>query len=139
MKREEMDEIIAALLLSNNGAALVARVAREIANSLVNNNHYRMILRDVVLRTVVEQHELRSMDAVRAFLHACEKRGIKITVGPDGSLRSNAWSELGPELKAVLILYRSEIAKRLEAERDVEEKTRQRLERTTTNRNGATK
>jgi hypothetical protein len=108
--------------------AKVRRLAKEVAWQILDDSRFRTILREVVLRVLVEQEQQRKISAARSFLDDCAARGVKVRLGEDGQIRlygrdrnSAQADRIGPDLSAVLSVYRREITAHLEMLRDLEE------------------
>lgn len=101
---------------------VVMRLGKLTADLLIDDKRMRQLVREVVLRTVVELEQIRAMGIVRNFLASCEARKVKVTIDAAGRIWARPKSLLGADLSAVLIGYREEIARHLEEVRRLEQR-----------------
>jgi hypothetical protein len=100
--------------------------AKEVARAIIDDPGFRRFVRETVLHILVEQEEQRNRGAVRAFLGACEARGVRVSLDAEGQICSSDWRKIGPDLRAVLIVYREPIMRHLAQFADMERKARER-------------
>jgi hypothetical protein len=105
---------------------LADKVARKVADLAFRGKHGRELLREVVLRVVVEQERERVAGAVWAFVDAAESRGVRIWANDRGVLCSREWDKLGADLRAVLISERRAVTEYFCAIRDSEKRDAER-------------
>ncbi len=98
----------------------------KLADRIVWHKDMRKILRDVVLRVVVEQAAIADGRAVHAFLGACVERGINIQLDEDDRIVFEDGGRLGADLSAVLTIYRRQITDHLRMLRDHERRMQDR-------------
>lgn len=96
------------------------RFAQEVAGSILDDPRTRQVIREVVLRTVIEMEAERELGHVRAFLASCDARRIRIWIDDAGELKATNQANLGGDLRAVLTLYREQITAHLIRQRELE-------------------
>lgn len=105
---------------------ILGRVVRREFERIVDSAWFRCLMRESVLRVLVEQQDILSHGAARSFLHECEARGVRVWLDEHGQARTEPQSGLGTDLAAVLVAYRTEITRLLERFRDAERLREQR-------------
>jgi hypothetical protein len=96
------------------------QLVKDVAFEILDHPRFREVLREVVLRVVVTEDQQRRLGAVRAFLGACDARGMLVST-KEGKIYFTHPERLGPDLKAVLILHREDILGHLEAQQRLQE------------------
>src|SRR6185369_9393781 len=102
--------------------------AKEVARAIIDDSGFRRYVRETVLHILVEQQEQRDMGAVRAFLGACESRGVRVSLNDEGQICSDDWRKMGSDLRAVLTLYRQPIMRHLQQYADLQAKEKHRAD-----------
>lgn len=94
-------------------------LAAQIAEKIIDDYRTKRLIREVVLRTILEQERQRGLRTVQCFLASCDARGVRLRVDDEGVLRVSGLSKMGNDLKAVLTVYRREIVAFLTDQRDL--------------------
>jgi len=103
-------------------------LAQQCAWSIMSSKFFRDILKEVVLRVLVEQEQIRKIGAVQAFLSECDARDIKVSLESDGKLYFINKDRLGADLRAVLTLHRQDIIEHLKYHRELEAQAEARMQ-----------
>lgn len=91
-------------------------LAREIAGHVVEDHRVKRMIREVVLRTLVEQEIQRTARHVQTFFESCSARGVTVRLDEKDIIKLGNSERMGQELKAVLTLYRTDIVSHLKQE-----------------------
>ncbi len=95
-------------------------LARAVVAEMHNSEQGRQMVREMVLRTLVEQESQRKQDAVRVFLNAIATRGCHAFVNDQGILMVGPREKVGNDLGAVIHLYREAIVAHLTRHQEME-------------------
>jgi hypothetical protein len=105
------------------------RIADRLPDKLLENKRFSRMLREVVLRTIVEQDRERRAGMVRSFFDCCEARGISFSLDERNHLACSDPRRMNEDLLAVMAMSRMEIKdyllemrRRDEAEKAMNEK-----------------
>lgn len=96
--------------------------AWQVAERILDSPHFRTVLREVVLRVLLDQESQRELGAVRAFLNGIDAQGITARVDDAGKLLFTNASRLSADLQAVLKVYRLPIYEHFQMIRDLKAK-----------------
>lgn len=88
------------------------RMAREFAEALLDSNRFHRLVKEVVLRVLVERETINRIGAATSFLGECADKGIKVEL-VNGKLEFDRPEKLGA-MTAVVALYREDIVRHLE-------------------------
>lgn len=97
-------------------AELDKLASRVVDKLLQGSGPGRKFWREMVLRVIVEQAAIADARAATAFLDSCHDRGVNIRLREDGKVVMDGGKELGPDLKAVWIVYKRQITEALRLE-----------------------
>ncbi len=100
---------------------------QQVAASIMDDPRTRKVIKEVVLRTLVEQDTQRRSNAVRTFLECCEHRGVTI-FSRDGKIVGKNWDNLGADLRAVWLIHKVDIVAYLEQVDHLEKQAKLREE-----------
>ena len=92
-------------------------LAQQVAGLILDDSRFRLVIREVVLRTVLEIEKQRASAPVRAFLRACEARRVAVEVDWNGLLVCSPYERLGADLEVIARELNGEIVKHLRAKR----------------------
>jgi hypothetical protein len=62
--------------------------ARDVAREIIEDPATRQLIREMVLRILVEQEVQKQQGLIRSFLLSCDQLGIKLRLAPDGKLKA---------------------------------------------------
>ena len=95
-------------------------LASELSSAMFEDRRFQRMIREVVLRTLVEQARDQRNGLVAGFFDACESRGVRVTLDQRGHIAVS--KDPGPDLAAVLSMNRMDIKAFLEDVRDREQR-----------------